>query len=297
MAIKGVPMGRTHSARPLWTIAWREHKALFTSLQGLGVWAVFALTYALAVHHAYSFSVLAQFATLARALSAMNALDLFLVPFAGLLLGYGALAGEMELGTVQFLASKPIPRRTVVLGKFLGRALYLGTVWLTVTVVAMIWVGRIIGSLRTGAGVASDPIAVLGGWEAAVLYPLSLFVLSLSFLAIGLLVSAWTSRTGAALSLCIAVYALMGIAWNALFPVGTPPAPGMLLVKLASPFVAWLEWSNELLGRPAPWVQFYADRGGRPFFGQPVFYISVIGAWILGCLGLASWGFGRRDLA
>ncbi len=278
-------------------IAGREFRALFTSLQGIGVWVIFALTYALAVNSAANFNVLAQFATVERALVAMNALDLFLIPFAGVLLGYGAIAGELELGTVSFLAHRPIPRRAIVLGKFLGRAGYLATVWAVVSVGAMVWIATIVSGLRADVGESLDPAKVLGSLEGAVLYPISLLALATSFLGIGLLVSAFVRRTGAALSLGIAAYAGLGIAWNALFQVGQEPQLTNLILKLASPFVAWLEWSNQLLGQPAPWAQSLAENGAAPLVAQPAFYVAVLVAWLMGCVALAAWRFGRRDLA
>ncbi|MFB6285785.1 MAG: ABC transporter permease [Candidatus Bipolaricaulia bacterium] len=278
-------------------IAGREFRALLLSLQGLGVWAIFGLTYALAVSQAQSFSVLAQFATVERALSAMNALDLFLVPFAGILLGYGAIASELELGTASFLASKPIPRASVVVGKFLGRTGYLAAVWAIITVGAMAWIGAIVGGMRANVGEATNPAAILGSLDGAVLYPISLLALATSFLGIGLLVSALTRRTGAALSLGIAVYAGFGIAWNALFSVGQEPDVTTLTLKLLSPFVAWLEWSNRLLGQSAPWMQRLTDDGTTPLVARPEFYVLVLVMWLLGCVALAAWRFGRRDLA
>lgn len=263
-------------------IARYEFGLLFRSLQGLGVWAVFLLTYALALSQAYSFNVLPQFATVARALAAMNALDLFLIPFAGLLLGYGAIAGELELGTAPFLASKPISRSWIVIGKFLGRALYLGLVWFVISLGALGWIFRTVWALRAEAGVSIAFWPILGSVEGAVIYPLSLLLLALSFLGIGLLLSAWASRASVALSLGLATYALLGIAWNALFSAGPSPRPGQIVLRLLSPFVAWLEWSNELLGRPAPW------KGS---------YLLVIFSWIAGSVALAAWRFKRRDLA
>lgn len=278
-------------------IAGREFRALFTSLQGIGVWVIFALTYALAINSAANFNVLAQFATVERALAAMNALDLFLIPFAGILLGYGAIAGELELGTVGFLAHKPVPRRSIVVGKFLGRAGYLAAVWAVVTVGAMVWIGMIVSGLRSGAGETVEPGAVLGSLEGAVLYPISLLALATSFLGIGLLVSALVRRTGAALSLGIAAYAGVGIAWNALFSVGQRPDLTRLVLKLASPFVAWLEWSNQLLGQPAPWVRSLAEGGTTSILARSEFLVFVLIAWLVGCVTLAAWRFARRDLA
>jgi len=278
-------------------IAGREFRALFVSLQGVGVWVIFGLTYALAVSHAYGFNVLAQFATVERALEAMNALDLFLIPFAGVLLGYGAIAGELELGTAGFLASKPVSRRAIVIGKFLGRAGYLASVWAVVTVGAMAWIAQIVIGLRVNIAETVEPAAVLGGFEGAILYPLSLLALATSFLGIGLLVSALVRRTGAALSLGIAVYAGLGIAWNALFDVGQTPELSTLLLKLASPFVAWLTWSNQLLGQPPRWAGALAADNPLAWLAQPGFYVSVLVTWLAGCVALAAWRFGRRDLA
>lgn len=279
-------------------IARQEFLRLARGWQALGVWVVFLLTYLPAVSQAHGFRVLPQFATVARAFEAMSAFDLFLVPFAGLLLGYAALAGEVELGTIAFLASRPLSRPAIVLGKFLGRGLYLGLVWLLVSLGAAVWVGAAVRALRAGAGVPATLPQLLGDVGGAVLYPISLLLLALSFLAIGLLLSAWASRATVALSLGFAAYALLGIGWNALFPAGPSPRPGRIVLRLLSPFVAWLEGANALLGRPAAWKLHLLEQGPAAwaFLAREAFSLGVILLWIVGGVALAAWRFGRRDL-
>lgn len=282
--------------KPIRFIASREYRKLFTSLQGIGVWVILVLTYGLAINRAYEFNVLAQFATVDRALAAMNALDLFLIPLAGLLLGYDAIAGELELGTSLFLASKPISRRVIVFGKSIGRVGYLITVWITVTIGSMTWIGWKISKLRNSAGESLDPAAILGRLEGAVLYPISLLTLAMCFLGLGIMVSALVRRKSAALSIGFAVYGILGIAWNSLFSLGQQPEKKILFAKLASPFVAWLEWSNQLLGKPSPWISSLTENDIAPFVARSEFLVGIILIWFGGSVALAAWRFSRRDL-
>lgn len=66
------------------------------------------------------------FTGLSTTLISLSTLSMLLIPLIALMLAYDAIVGEDEGGTLLLLATYPMPRRTWLLGKFLGHAGVLG---------------------------------------------------------------------------------------------------------------------------------------------------------------------------
>ena len=62
-----------------------------------------------------------------RTIISLTSLVIYLIPLMGLLLGYGAIAGERERGTMELLASYPVSALQTVCGKLLGLGAVLAT--------------------------------------------------------------------------------------------------------------------------------------------------------------------------
>ena len=65
------------------------------------------------------------FASLGATVVSLASLAVFLVPLVALLLGYEAVVGEAERGTLLLLLAYPLSRRTLLAGKFVGHAVLL----------------------------------------------------------------------------------------------------------------------------------------------------------------------------
>lgn len=132
---------------------------------------------------------------LAITVVSLASLSIFLVPLIALLLSYDSLIGEIERGTMLLLLSYPVGRGQVVWGKFLGH-------------LALLAVATIIGYGTAALGIAamSEDAAGTRDWAAFTTLVASSIVLGASFLAIGLLASAWVRERATAAGVAVAVW-------------------------------------------------------------------------------------------
>lgn len=226
-------------------------------------------------------------ANFGRTSASLINLVLLVVPLMGLTAGAQALVGERERGTLAYLLAQPISRSEVFLGKFLGQALALA------------------GALLAGFGLSALLLVSRGGvGQVGVLAALVALALLLgtATLSIGMLVSALSRASSAALGASIFLWlllafgvdmALMGAAAASGLGIGT-----IFSVTLANPLsvfrlaaVLSMRSSLEILG-PAG---LYAARTYGALM-LPVF-IAVLAAWCVGPLAGAMYVFGRRDAA
>lgn len=116
-------------------------------------------------------------------ITSLMSLVIYLVPLIALLLGYSAISGEREQGSLAVLLSQPLTRGEVIAGKFMGLALALATATLFgfgATGLLIMW--------RTGTQ----------GWVNYLYFLLSSVVLGLIFLSIGLLISVLSQKKAGA---------------------------------------------------------------------------------------------------
>lgn len=157
----------------------------------------------------------AGFAGFGRTAASLINLVLLVVPLMGLTLGAGSLAGERERGTLATLLAQPVARREVLVGKYVGLALALGS------------------ALALGFGLAGALVAFGGASASAGAYLRLVgfaMLLALATLAIGMLISSATRRVGAATGVALFVWlglvffgdlGLMGTALTMRLDVGT----------------------------------------------------------------------------
>jgi ABC-2 type transport system permease protein len=115
------------------------------------------------------------------------------VPLIGLLVGYKAISGERETGTLDLLLSFPYTRSEVVIGKLIGRT-------------GIVSVGAFIGFLIT-AGIALF-LGLSFSLGNYILFVVFSFVLGLVFVSIGIALSAATRSSTRALVGVIVLYGL-----------------------------------------------------------------------------------------
>jgi Cu-processing system permease protein len=113
-----------------------------------------------------------------------------LVPLVAMVLSHDAIVGERERNTLGLLLSLPVSRLEVVLAKFVGRALALAV------------------AVAAGLGLAmitSEPGGARSLW--AMMGPT--LILGLSFLSVGMLISACTRRQATAASVVVVTWFLL----------------------------------------------------------------------------------------
>ncbi|MBS1251829.1 MAG: putative ABC transporter permease protein NosY [Anaerolineales bacterium] len=131
------------------------------------------------------------FAGFGKTAASLINLVLLIVPLMALTIGAGSLAGEREHSTLSYLLAQPVNRTEVLLGKYLGLALAL------------------LASLGLGFGVSGIAIALRGGGTDAGSYVqiISLaYLLALTMLSLGFLISTLTSRTSVAAGIALFVW-------------------------------------------------------------------------------------------
>lgn len=291
--------------RNVGTVAWKEVAVILQGATGAILFGLFLLTFAIGLEGAFGGSAVAGVEpSVALVWSYAHSLDFLSIPLAGILAGYALVNGERSEGTMHFLASKPLRREGLALGKWAGTAAALG--------VAVAVPALIVGGVAFAAtGRVGDPAAVVG-------YVAATYVLALAFASLALGLSAVLDRAAASLGASFGVYVLLGPLWQNLFLLrsvrsggATPPA-GDVLLYLASPFTAWWNWTSEILGPRSsvlglpvgePWhaaLVEAVERGvldGLPFYAQQWWYVLVMALWCGAGLLSAMAVLRRRDLA
>ncbi|WP_324666238.1 ABC transporter permease subunit [Haloarcula sediminis] len=208
-----------------------------------------------------------------------------LLPFVGVLLGYGAVVNERESGALRLSLSLPNSRLDVLLGKFCSRV-----------------------GLLTGALLVS-----LAGAGALVVYPFGEFVVSrfLTFVlltvlfesvwcGIGLATSLIVATRRRALVLAFGLVFLFVVVWDAVGTAlrvglnaagvvdGTLPGPARFLLGLEPGHVFQRAVSGLVTGGGA---------AEGPWYLNEWVALALLVLWSVGPLGLAYASFARRDIS
>jgi Cu-processing system permease protein len=170
----------------VWTLAQKEvSDALHNRWFVLYTFAFIGLSLALS-YMSLAGAGIAGFAGFGRTAASLINLVLLIIPLMALTVGAQSLAHEQEQGTLAYLLAQPITRAELFVGKYLGLALSL------------------LASLSLGFGVAGVVLALSSGGGSPIAY-VSLvaqtFLLSLTMLSVGFLVSALTKRAGVAIGI------------------------------------------------------------------------------------------------
>lgn len=132
-------------------------------------------------------------------MNSMQQSAVFFVPLIGLALGYNAIAGERERGSLKLMLGLPHTRRDVVYGKFLGR-----TAVITASIVAGYSTAAVIALLTY------DSFAL----DIFVPYLLVTLFYGSVYVAIGIGVSAFMRSRQFAITAAIGLYALFLLIWD-----------------------------------------------------------------------------------
>ncbi len=149
----------------------------------------------------------------------------YLVPIIGIMLGYAALAGELEQGSLALVLSTPISRGEVLFGKFIGLA------------------GVLSVSILVGLGAAGGFIAAIAGIEGAGAYAILVAGTVLdgcAFLALALLLSTLASKRSTALGGGVVLWFLLVLVYSlVLFGSWVATGGTISLSNVTYEFPAW----------------------------------------------------------
>lgn len=214
------------------------------------------------------------------------------LPLVGLLVGYKAIVGERESGSLRILLGLPSTRGDVVLGKVVGRA-------------AVFLVAAVAGMIATGVGIriihgGIDLVTFVGAVMFMVLY-------GLSWVGIGVGLSAMVTTRFKAMAGAVGLYALFVLFWNSLvLPIaaflftGSASTDSFELIEIATEpqWYIYFQRLNPVL----------AYDGSRSIVGQLIesplslsgldlFGIGMLIAWGIVPVVVGYWRFSRVDMA
>lgn len=217
----------------------------------------------------------------------------FLVPIIGLLVGYKAVAGERESGSLKLLLGLPHTRRDVVLGKVIGR---------TAVVAVSIIVGFGVGGIVLYA--LTDSFSALN----YLLFTATTILLGLTFVSLSVGLSSATASTTRAAWGAFGILALFQFIWGVLgflflFAVTgslpQPPVPDWyLLFTRLNPQNAYQTAITATLPGSESLTAVFASssQGNRSFYLEGWFGYVILLFWAVIPLALTHLRFRDSDL-
>ncbi|MDJ0792315.1 MAG: ABC transporter permease subunit [Acidimicrobiia bacterium] len=223
-------------------------------------------------------SQVAEFGSFGRTAASLVALAQIIVPLMGLTLGASSIAGQRESGALRFLLSHPVSRSEAFLGTYVGLAAALAA-----TVFGGFGLAGLITVVQGGGADAGSfvRIAVLS------------WLLAVSMLGFGMLVSTFARTASAALGIAVFVWLLftfvgdLGVMGSAL--ATRVPTWGLLATAVVNPVEAFrlasltaFSGSLDVLGPAGRYaVDTFGDQLGWMLFATVALWavIPVVLAW------------------
>lgn len=215
----------------------------------------------------------------------------YLVPIIALVIGYAAIAGERESGSLKFLLGQPHTRRDVVLGKVLGRS---------AVVAAAILVGFAVGLF--GLFVFVGTVSIVD----YLLFTLVTILFGFVYVCLAVGISATTGSTTRAAVGAFGLLVFFWFLWSTLamgllylvegeFWMEQHPDWYVSLLSL-SPDAGYGSAIGAVYGESAFTMATAYGVEDPPLFAEPWFGFVVLAAWALVPLAVGLWRFDRADL-
>ncbi|THF67139.1 ABC transporter permease [Pseudothauera nasutitermitis] len=215
-------------------------------------------------------------------IASLVSLVIYLIPLIALLLGFDAIVGERERGSLDLLLSMPITRFELILGKYLGLA------------------GALAFSTVAGFGLVAIVLAAQLDLNALFHYfgfMASSVLLGMAFLSLAVMLSVFAADRTRASGLAIALWFFFVLVFDLLLlgalvvtggQYGGDLFPWLLLLNPADVFrilnIFSLEDVRTLYGLATVLP---------PSLAEPWLLALVMLGWIAAPLGIASWRFGK----
>lgn len=210
----------------IWTLAQKELRDALRNRWFLLYTIAFVVLSLAFAYLSLAGAGIAGLAGFGRTAASLINLVLLIVPLMALTVGAQSLAGEQERGTLSYLLAQPVGRVEVFLGKYLGLSLGL------------------LASLALGFGISGLVMAFSGnGANDPGVYArlvVLAFLLSLTMLSVGLLISAFTRRASVAIGIGLFLW-LVFVFLGDLGMMGTA-----IVLRLPVGSLFWLSLSNPL---------------------------------------------------
>ena len=274
------------------TVAKKDFRDAVRSRALLGLTTLFVL---FAAGYSYLFRNLPQLfgtqngnASTIALLRGMQSSASLLVPLIALVIGYKAVVGERDSGSLKLLLSLPNTRRDVVIGKLLGR-----TAVVAIAVIVGFAAGAIVGV------VIYDTFAIVD----FLLFALMTVAFAFVFVAIAVGFSAAMKSSSRALYGACGLFVLFQFIWGLIplliqyvangfsFPNLTQTPDWAIFFTSLNPQAAYNRAAAALL----PDIGF-TSASGLPFYLQNWFAFIILGTWLIAPIGLGYYRFRKMDL-
>ncbi len=269
----------------IWTLAQKELRDALHNRWFLLYTVAFTVLALAFSYLALAGAGIVGFSGFGRTAASLINLVLLIIPLMALTVGAQSLAGEQERGTLAYLLSQPVRRIEIFLGKYLGLMLSL------------------LASLTLGFGV-SGLVMALSGTGAAdpsayVKMVVLAFLLSLTMLSVGFLISAFTHRAGIAVGVGLFLWLLFVFVGD-LGMMGTAmvlriPIANLFWTSLANPLQVFkmaaildIHTAMDVLG---PVGIFAVQRYGDVLLG---IFLAVLVLWVVAPATIAYLRFAAR---
>lgn len=215
-------------------------------------------------------------------IASLVSLVIYLLPLIALILGFDAIVGERERGSLDLLLAMPITRLELLLGKYLGLA------------------GALTLSTLLGFGVVGAMIGIQLPVEALYHYAgfmLSAVLLGWAFLSLAVSISVFAVDRAQASGIAIALWFFFVLVFDLLLlgalvvsggDVAGPLFPYLLLLNPADIFRIL-----NIFGADDVRIMFGLTSIFPAHLANPLLLGSIMCGWIVLPLGLATWRFHR----
>ncbi len=266
--------------KPVLILARKEFRDRIRNRWVLAVTLVFAVFALVIAYFGSAQQGAVGFRGIEVTIASLVSLVIYLVPLIALILGFDAIVGERERGSLDLLLSMPLTRLELLLGKFLGLSAALACS----TVIGFGFAGMLLA--------ASQPPAALYHYAG---FMVSSVLLGMAFLSLAVTISVFAGDRGRASGAAIALWFFFVLVYDLLLlgglvvtggRYGAEVFPYMLLLNPADVYrilnIFTLEDVRTLYGLATVFPAQLAN---------PALLGTVMLAWIVAPLALASWRF------
>lgn len=268
--------------RQIGTIAAKEFWDRIRNRWVLAVAAVFTVFALVIAYFGAAQQGAVGFRSIEVTIASLVSLVIYLVPLIALVLGFDAIVGERERGSLDLLLSMPITRLELLLGKYLGLAAALAF------------------STVAGFGLVGVILSYHLNLAALIHYAgfmLSSILLGMAFLSLAVAVSVIASDRTRASGAAIAMWFFFVLVFDLLLLGGLVASGGqygagifpyLMLLNPADVFRVMNIFSLEDVRTLYGLATVFPDSLSSPWL-----LAAVMGAWIVGPLGFALWRFSK----
>ncbi|OIQ80720.1 ABC-2 family transporter protein [mine drainage metagenome] len=262
------------------TIAGKEFRDRIRNRWVLAIAVVFAAFALVIAYFGAAQAGSVGFRSIEVTIASLVSLVIYLIPLIALVLGFDAIVGERERGSLDLLLSMPITRLELILGKYLGLSAAL--------------------ALSTVAGFGLAGLAMAGQMDAGALFHYTGFILSsvllgMSFLSLAVMLSVFATDRAGASGLSIALWFFFVLVFDLLLlgalvasggHYGGAIFPYLLLLNPADVFRVLNIFSLDDVRTMYGMATVFPEQ-----LSNPLLLGAIMLAWMVAPLSVALWRF------